>query len=190
MTNAEIQDYIRNQNGQLPTADELIKITGRTKSFLLTAIAAKKFDDRCAALKLEVLGDLPVSVKALILQVQLNEVFLDLVALAGDAGLTVANVRTIVHNIATAGSANAQKDIIREARTFYQPVIEERKFGIHGKSVLWTQQLAMHVGWFRNQLDAGTLNDRNPDTRDKTHILLQRASEYISRALTGYSDMG
>lgn len=59
MKRAEVEDYFRSLNGDLPSTEEFVKITGYTKITLERMIGAGKFDSRCKTGRIEQYRDVP-----------------------------------------------------------------------------------------------------------------------------------
>jgi hypothetical protein len=186
MKRAEVEDYFRSLNGDLPSAEEFVKITGYTKTTLERMIGAGKFDSRCSKDHIEQYRDIPQGTKVQLGRIALQSVFKDAAQLAFDARLSEKEAKDLVRKIAVADTEDTQRGIVSELHAELQPRIDDLKFGFDGLNSDLPRQISLHCGWIRNRTADGTINDKDRHSRARSKAHLESALESLKYALEHY----
>lgn len=186
MKRAEVEDYFRSLNGELPSAEEFVKITGYTKTTLERMIGAGKFDSRCKTARIEQYRDVPQGTKVQLGRIALASAFKDAAQLAFDARLSEKEAKELVRKIAVAETEDTQRGVVSELRAELQPRIDDLKFGFDGLNSDIPRQISLHCGWIRNRTADGTINDKERHSRARSKAHLETALESLKFALEHY----
>lgn len=183
MKKFEVQQYFESLNGETPSTDELIKITGYSKSSLEQMVWAGKFKARCEKAGIQLTRPPSQGAMAWIAHISLSSVFREAALLSSDARLSDREAREISRKVASFETEGEQLAFVAQCREGFRERIDDLKFGFRERSSSPARQIALHAGWFRNALAEGGMNDTDPASRQQSQERLQEAASAIRQGL-------
>jgi hypothetical protein len=183
MSKAEIVEWVRGLNGDLPSDDEFTLYTGFAARTLRRIIQAKNFDERAVRLGVVPQYEFVDTVKTKLEGIELDSVFSALTVLVQDAGMDSAETGELVKTVAAATSEEQKLAIIEEQRQARATLIEERRAGFNPHLSKVARLVNMHGGWLINNAPVGGLDDPNSESREATRRKLIEIVESVQFAL-------
>ena len=184
MTEEELRAFITGavEEGQVLDAKAYSRITGVKASTLTRWVAAKHFDMRAGrdGLAIGQLKDLPDSVRAALNVAKLEAVFVQATALAVDAKVPTAQLRTIITEANGAPSEAEALAVVARARAARSEDIKTIASGF--KSSRRSKGSALHIGGLL-RFEVADLLDVSPDKQAETYTRMSCLWERLDVAL-------
>jgi hypothetical protein len=186
MTDEEIRAFVTStvDEGQMPDAKAYSRMTGVKASTLTRWVAVKHFDMRAArdGLAIGELKDLADSVRAALNVAKLEAVFVQVTALAADARVPAAQLRTIITEANAAPSEAEALAVVARARAARSEDIKAIASGFKPAPRKGKIGLALHIGGLL-RFEVADLLDVPPDKQDEMFTRMTRLRERLDGAL-------